>query len=235
MGKKKLQKNRNVVIVLSRYPEPGFTKTRLYPLLSPEESARLSRSFIQDTDLALGRLSHVDKLWCYYPATGQAKRFFEKSLRFCDGLFPQEGENFSQRLFNSLNLGFERGYKRVAHMGTDSPDVPLVWISSLFKKLDDRDIVIGPALDGGYYLLGVRDIYWTLFDQMPVGTDLVLDHILKRAAESGLSIDLLGFYQDIDRARDFFDFAHRMWNVYNPYTFPLIQLWHKKKRFSLAS
>src|SRR3989338_5129616 len=157
MGQKKLSRKRNVILVLSRYPEPGQTKTRLIPFLKPRDVGHLALSFIQDTDGLLGNLRGVDKIWCYSPPTEKVRNFFQRTLKFCDGLYPQMGDCFPDRLRNSMKLGFDLGYQQVVHMGTDSPDLPHLWLKEIFVKLQRRDLVIGPALDGGYYLLGMKN------------------------------------------------------------------------------
>jgi rSAM/selenodomain-associated transferase 1 len=109
----------------------------------------------------------------------------------------------------SENCGTERGSGVI--MGTDCPDLSATVLWRAFDFLQRNDLVIGPADDGGYYLIGLRSPCSTLFDGISWGTDEVFDHTIARATALGLSFTRLETLHDIDRPEDLM-----RWNRFQP-------------------
>uniref|UniRef100_UPI0026367E0D TIGR04282 family arsenosugar biosynthesis glycosyltransferase n=1 Tax=Geobacter sp. TaxID=46610 RepID=UPI0026367E0D len=109
-----------------------------------------------------------------------------------------------ERMAGAFRRAFDRGCRRVAIIGTDSPDLPLAFIGWAYELLADPavDAVFGPSEDGGYYLLALKRFHPALFAGIPWSTDKVLELSLARAAEAGLATALLPPWYDVDTADD---------------------------------
>ncbi len=107
-----------------------------------------------------------------------------------------------RRLQAEFQRGFESGYKRIIAIGADCPDLNSQLIGQAFQQLRSQDIVLGPAKDGGYYLIGLRRLHTAIFDGIDWGTSLVLQQTCKKAQHMGLSIAQLTVLSDVDRPED---------------------------------
>ncbi|MCK5236827.1 MAG: TIGR04282 family arsenosugar biosynthesis glycosyltransferase, partial [Deltaproteobacteria bacterium] len=116
----------------------------------------------------------------------------------------QEGEDLGERMINVFSTLFTKGYKEVVIIGSDSPDLPVYMIERAFVRIQKKSgsIVVGPARDGGYYLIGMDTLNETVFSNILWSTDKVLTETIKRADEASLSIDLLDGWYDIDTKED---------------------------------
>lgn len=177
-------------------PEPGTVKTRLVPPLTHEEAAALYARFTEDvlsSALAV-RGVHVYAAHAGYGSTPELP----------PGIRPieQVGADLGERMHGVVSRLFDKGYSRVAVIGSDSPDLPPELMDEAFRILDEKDLVIGPATDGGYYLIGMRRPSGAVFKDVPWSTPLVLEATLERAAAEGLSTGLLEPWHDIDTPDD---------------------------------
>jgi hypothetical protein len=119
------------------------------------------------------------------------------------GLVEQEGSGLGERIKNLFKLLFERGYNKVAVVGSDSPDLPIEYIREAFGLLDETTgLVLGPALDGGYYLVALQVLFPALFDGIDWSTPEVLAQTLERARGGSIGYRLLRPWHDIDTAED---------------------------------
>ncbi|MFQ5442755.1 MAG: TIGR04282 family arsenosugar biosynthesis glycosyltransferase [Thermodesulfobacteriota bacterium] len=195
---------KNALAIMVKAPEPGRVKTRFTPPLSPEEAATLYRCFIEDFFLNISPLAskEVDIFAAYTPAGGLDK--FDSIAAEGVQFFPQEGDLLGDRIFNVFRSLFNKGYKKVAITGSDSPDLPIGRIKEAFLILKKKnvDIVLGPATDGGYYLVAMKGLNEAPFIKIPWSTGRVLKATLKRAGEAGLKCELLDPWHDMDRVED---------------------------------
>lgn len=195
------------LIIFTRYPEPGVTKTRLIPVLGPAGAAALQR---QMTEHLLGSVSGLVR-----------KRPLAVEIRFAGGdarrmqnwLGPdffyaaQEDGELDRRMTIALTAAFVAGAKAAVLIGTDIPGLTAEIIGWAFDALRHKDAVFGPAADGGYYLVGLRKGVFEralpmLFAGLPWGTNRVLALTMERAAELALSVALLDALEDVDRPED---------------------------------
>lgn len=189
-----------ILIIFAKAPEPGQVKTRLLPFLSGEAAARLQEALVLDTLHGTDSLPWRRALACA-PTTdhpfflGCAK---ERSLL----LIPQRGENLGARMQNAFEWGFSQGFKRVVLIGCDAPTLPVDFIKEAFLSLDASRLVLGPSLDGGYYLIGAQAPAPDLFDGIRWGTNAVLVGTLQKFNERKEAFHLLPFWYDIDRPED---------------------------------
>jgi glycosyltransferase A (GT-A) superfamily protein (DUF2064 family) len=132
----------------------------------------------------------------------KARDYFE---RFAPDLFliPQKGSNLAQSLCNIFKVTLSMGFEQVLAIDGDSPDLPASYLREAFRALDDRqiDVVIGPTEDGGYYAIGMRSLYKTLFD-VQMSTPSVYADTLALAEGAGLKIASLPRWYDVDRPED---------------------------------
>ena len=187
---------------MTRFPEPGRTKTRLIPVLGADRAAALHRCLIRRTlDVVLhwAEVHHCDVEVRY--AGGDEKQFraqFGLQARYS----PQPEGSLGERMNSAVALAFSEGAKRVVVIGTDCPGLDSSHLRQAFDQLTHHDVVIGPATDGGYYLLGMRNHLPTLFEGMAWGTETVLRQTLERAAEAGVTVGQLPILSDVDHAED---------------------------------
>ena len=194
------------LIIFAKAPIPGQVKTRLCPPLTPDEAATLHGSFILDTlertKAAVTRLKlPFDRYLACAPSSTLV--FFKiMEERQTVKLLDQEGEDLGARMHRACETLFKGGYQRVLIIGTDVPSLPLDYYKQALMLLEKHDLVLGPALDGGYYLIGLSKPAPLLFENMPWSTDQVLALTREKANSLGLTIGLLPEWRDVDRIDD---------------------------------
>jgi rSAM/selenodomain-associated transferase 1 len=186
---------RNAVVLIAKAPLPGQVKTRLCPPLSTVQAAAVASALLRDTADA-ATATDADT-WCAYHGD---KMVLRRLLPDAVGLLPQRGEDLAQRLAAAQADVFARGYERVVLYGADCPTVGAADLCSALRSLDQTDVVLGPAADGGYTLLASSRPTPELFDGVVMSTDRVLADTLSRAA--GLTVTLLGTHHDLDTIAD---------------------------------
>lgn len=189
---------RDALAVIAKEPVAGLAKTRLVPALGEAGAARAATAMLIDT-LAAVRSSGADPWLCFTPAEAR-ERLGTLAPGF--GLLAQAPGDLDDRLAACLAGLLGAGADRVAIVGADTPHVPPASYRRAFSLLDGADVVLGPALDGGYYLVAARAPRPDLFVGVPMGTDMVLAETLARAARGRLTVDLLPPMRDLDRVED---------------------------------
>lgn len=192
----------SVLLVFARWPEPGRAKTRLIPALGAGGAAALHRELVEhtlSTARTTRRLAGCRLEVCIDGASPDA---FQRWLGGDVAFTPQGGGSLGDRLAAATARWFEAGAARVVVIGTDSPDLTPFHIRDALAALDDHDAAIGPALDGGYYLLALRRPVPELFDGVPWGEPEVLTETLARARGARLAVALLPPLADVDRPGD---------------------------------
>jgi len=189
------------VLFFVKYPEKGEVKTRLSAYLDETVTVELYRNFVLDL------LSKLQKLgiqfWiCFYPQNRQEK--FIKWLGTRYFFIPQEGEDLGQRMKNSFLQAFAAGFRRVIIIGSDIPDLPCPLINEAFCIIETHDAVIGPTLDGGYYLLGFNKNSFLpeVFDGIKWSNNKVYENTLNFLKKAKHKIHILPKWQDVDTVDD---------------------------------
>src|SRR6266702_5001898 len=146
------------LVVMARYPEVGVTKTRLAQVIGVEEAVRLYRAFL--TDLAQRFAGQpYDLHWAYTPNGVGYSAFMTTlapSLVQYMRFFPPEGPELGARLHHAFRWTYERGYQRTIVISSDSPHIGRDIVARAREALDEANVVLGPADDGGYELMAVR-------------------------------------------------------------------------------
>ena len=190
-----------LVAQLAREPIPGAVKTRLLPKLRPEEAAALHARMVDHTCRMLCNSALADvQLWIDgdpgHPLFESLTQVGIKDLRIqCEG-------DLGQRMEAIVDSALAEGYERVVLVGSDAPTLTPDYVECAIDQLATHPVVFGPALDGGYVLLGLSQSRPELFRDMPWGTERVLDISLQRMKSAGISCAVLEPRADIDRPED---------------------------------
>ena len=191
------------LVVMARYPEPGKTKTRLAQTIGDCEAAALYRAFLIDLANRFVRQSYLLH-WAYTPAEVDFRTFLATivpSLAPYMSCFPQHGPDLGARLLHAFRWTYQHGFKRTVLIGSDSPQISREIICQAEYALNMADVVLGPAEDGGYYLIAMREPH-DVFTGIPMSTSEVLEQTIQRATEQGLTIKLLESLFDVDESAD---------------------------------
>jgi rSAM/selenodomain-associated transferase 1 len=201
-----VQPPEGALVVFAKAPIPGQVKTRLCPPLTPDEAATVHGSFVIDTlertrtAVSTFRLP-VDRYLACAPSSALA--FFKiMEERHAVRLLDQDGDDLGARMHGVCETLFARGYGQVVIVGTDVPSLPIVYYQQALELLTRHDVVFGPALDGGYYLIGLKHAAPELFREIPWSTSRVLALTKERAVGLSLGIGELPEWRDIDTIED---------------------------------
>ena len=196
------------VLFYVKYPEEGQVKTRIAGTLGDERAAELYRHLVADM---LGVLAGVDAplFLCYIPAGAKKRlaRWLGQGYRYV----PQRGGDLGERMSNSFMYAFSRGYGRAVLIGSDIPELSVPIVRRALEALTANDAVLGPATDGGYYLIGFRREGFRpeVFAGMQWGSDRVLADTLKVLQHSGTSCALFPALDDVDTMEDLMRYYQR--------------------------
>ncbi|NEP08202.1 MULTISPECIES: TIGR04282 family arsenosugar biosynthesis glycosyltransferase [Okeania] len=190
------------LIIFTRYPEPGKTKTRLIPALGAEGAANLQRQMTETTVKKANKLFDFISLSVEVRFVGGDLQLMKNWLG-SDLKYQEQGMgDLGERMARGFQSAFNRGMKSVVIIGIDCPSLTSEIILQAFAKLTESDVIIGPATDGGYYLIGLRKITPELFQGINWGTSEVLSKTVAIAQSLKLVIDYLPKLSDIDRPED---------------------------------
>jgi rSAM/selenodomain-associated transferase 2/rSAM/selenodomain-associated transferase 1 len=193
---------RDRLIVFTRYPEPGKTKTRLIPTLGPDGAADLHRRMTEHAVSWVRRLVRARRIDLEIRFEGGSASRIAQWLGDDLRCTPQPHGDLGRRMFQAFRQAFDGGVDRVVMIGTDCPALDERLTLQAFELLDRNDLVLGPADDGGYYLIGLRRPVRSLFEDMPWGTGRVLGETLRKADKLRLKVALLRQLPDVDRPED---------------------------------
>ena len=151
------------LIVFTRYPEPGKTKTRLIPVLGKEGAAKLHRQLTEGTISQAKQLKNTRKLSVEVYFTGGSQQLMQAWLGNDIFYQNQVTGDLGLKMATAFEMSFNAGVEKVVLIGTDCPGLNSELMALAFEELDSQDLVLGPALDGGYYLIGLRRFVPDLF------------------------------------------------------------------------
>ncbi len=187
--------NTDALLVFAKVPVPGHVKTRLTALLSEEEAARLYAAFLQDALTQYQSLGVDVRLYL-----GPSSEKLDPALAdLATSVHNQHGDGLGARMQHAFLESFMAGYERLVIIGTDHPTLPSVFITQAFDALvDPLSVSLGPSEDGGYYLLGMNDLFPELFRAMTYSHPDVFRQTLDRAMASQAGITVLPEWYDVD-------------------------------------
>jgi uncharacterized protein len=194
--------NGQKLAVIAKEPVAGLAKTRLAPALGDDDAATVAAALLDDS-LALLMRVQADPWLCFAPAAAR-----ERMATLAPGcmLLPQVDGDLGDRLAACATSLYAAGATRLGIIAADTPHLPADWCQTAFELLDRVDVVLGPALDGGYYLIAIDGSAGPpppeLFTGVPMGSDQVLRVTLRRARRLGLRTGLLPPLRDLDTIED---------------------------------
>ncbi|WP_114748263.1 TIGR04282 family arsenosugar biosynthesis glycosyltransferase [Pleomorphovibrio marinus] len=193
----------NAVIVFEKEPLPGKVKTRLAKDIGEKEAAKVYKQLIVLTHNALNDVQA--DIFVFLDGDGMLK--VRRDSRYHHTT--QWGNNLGERMVHAFREVFKKGYKKALIIGTDCPEISKEILEDAFFQLDNHDITIGPALDGGYYLIGMNKLYASIFQSIPWSTEKVYDRTLEEIQGIGLSFSVLPTLRDIDDWEDLMAFKNK--------------------------
>jgi uncharacterized protein len=190
------------LIVFLKAPRPGTVKTRIERTAGPDRACKIYRELVEGVLKGIGTLSNVELRF----TPDDAREEILSWLRENWSAHPQSSGDLGERMHRAFSEAFANGAERVVIIGSDAPEVRTGDIRAAWKELKSHDIVVGPAIDGGYWLIGLRAPQPELFREIAWSSEQVLGQTLARAKALGLKIQLLRILSDIDTEDD--------WNAY---------------------
>ncbi len=187
--------------IMAKAPRVGAVKTRLCPPLRPPEAAELARCFLLDAVDRVRMVAGARPILGYAPVEAQSQ-FEEVAPGFA--LVPQHDGDLGERQLHLIDDILRLGLQAALVIGTDSPTLPRECLDEAVGLVmaPDVDVVLGPTVDGGYYLIGMRAPHPALFEHMSWSTSTVLGRTLDRAQRQGLRVACLPTWFDVDTGAD---------------------------------
>jgi rSAM/selenodomain-associated transferase 1 len=189
-------KQRNALVIFVKNLVYGKVKTRLAATIGAEGAYKVYAALIAHTSAVTQNIP-ADKI-VYYAEKVEDEDAWDH--RFNKAL--QHGRDLGERMMNALLDGFKKGYKNVIIIGSDCPALNKHIINDAFDRLESYDVVIGPAFDGGYYLIGMKTMHPYLFEEMEWSTPSVFEVTAARCKSLHLAYAVLPPLHDIDDEKD---------------------------------
>ena len=201
------------LVIMARYPEPGKTKTRLARSLGDAPVALLYTAFLTDLAQQFASYPTCDLRWTYTPP---ASAFPELATTLAPAIqpndcFPQQGEDLGKRLQYAFQWTQRQGFRYTIVIGSDTPHVSRSIIDDARARLEEADVILGPAEDGGYYLIAMRSPY-DVFSGIPMSTSVVLEMTIASAKRQDLRVELVETLLDVDELPDLQRLARMLQN-----------------------
>ncbi|HIE07062.1 MAG TPA: glycosyltransferase, partial [Desulfarculaceae bacterium] len=190
------------IIIMTRYPDPGRVKTRLIPALDADEAARLHRQMVEYAMSTVRGFTSASPAGIFVFFNGGSKELMASWLGDEAEYLPQADGNLGDKMRAAFHAVFNREFKTVTMIGSDCPTIDRHILRQAFSSLAQADMVVGPALDGGYYLLGLKQVYDQLFEGIDWGGSKVLTQTLSAARNQRITVSCLPELSDIDRPED---------------------------------
>jgi rSAM/selenodomain-associated transferase 1 len=189
-----MSKRRNaVVVVVCKAPERGRVKTRLAREIGDDKALRVYALMMAALFANLGTSSSYDVCPC---VDGNINLVHAGTI----DAIAQHGDSLGERICNAIRDC--NAYEKKIVIGSDTPNITSDIIHHAVDALDTSDVVIGPAVDGGYYLIGMNELHESIFDGIPWSTDAVFIETCRRIESAGLTYDVLPEMRDIDTLED---------------------------------
>jgi uncharacterized protein len=195
------QQPANALVILTKAPQPGRSKTRLVPPLSYAEAAELARALLLDQLESLTTFRGARLFIAFTPET--AAGFFEGFISQGFTSFAQRGGSLGGRMSHAFEHLFASAFEKIILIGSDLPTLPLEFFHQAYACLEkSADVVLGPSADGGYYLIGMKRMIPAIFEDIAWSSVDVLSQTIHKLDNLGLRHELLSEWYDIDTAKD---------------------------------
>jgi rSAM/selenodomain-associated transferase 1 len=189
--------NKNLLIVFAKNPIKGKVKTRLAKTIGDEEALQVYNKLLSYTLIQCKKLTNCSK-HIYYSTDliNIHTDDFIKNKKL------QKGNSLGEKMKNAFEKSFEKKYEKIILIGSDCPEIKAKHIEQAFDALESNRVVLGPATDGGYYLIGMQLFLTQLFENMPWSTNLLIDKTKKVLENEKISYKMLEILSDIDTTND---------------------------------
>lgn len=192
----------NCLILFTRYPEAGKAKTRLIPLLGAEGAANLHRQMTEFAIAQIKKLQSSQPLSVEVHFTGGNFQLMQAWLGN-EFIYRQQSEgDIGFRMASAFQTAFSNNIDKVIIIGSDCPNLNYQILAEAFQSLDRNDLVLGPATDGGYYLIGLRRFIPDIFIGINWSTSEVFRQTVEIAGKISLNVAYLTKLSDVDRPED---------------------------------
>lgn len=193
---------KNCLIIFAKEPKNGRVKTRLQGYLSKLQCVNLYKAFLRDTFALTEKITCKHKIIAY-DSYGKKPRYLKKIAPYYT-FYKQKGERLGERMYNAFKFAKNSGASKTVIIGSDFPTLSASAIKKAFSLLSRADVVLGPSLDGGYYLIGLKSPCIELFEGITWSSPTVLKDTINNAQRLKKKIALLDKRYDIDDAKDLF-------------------------------
>jgi rSAM/selenodomain-associated transferase 1 len=190
------------LMIFVKAPRPGQVKTRLADTLGAQAACA---AYIRLVDTLLKHVASLPAVELRF-APDEAEREIRPWLRPNWQARPQGNGDLGQRLHRAFDDAFAAGAKRVVVLGSDCPEVEAADVEQAWTELEAHDVVVGPATDGGYWLIGLKQPQPALFADIAWSSEIVLAQTLQRAKTAALRVQLLRILTDVDTEREWREF-----------------------------
>lgn len=205
--------NKKAVIVFAKYPQKGKVKTRLASTLGERFAADFYKVCAEHTFKEILKVNKNDTRHFLFYSDENDKNKIRKWTHFKFLLFNQQGEDLGEKMLNAFHSVFKNDVSKSIIIGTDLPDISSYIINDAFELLNESDVVLGPATDGGYYLLGMKKIIKELFIELPWSTEKLFRQTLKVINDLNLQVSILPELSDIDTESDLNNWINKETNL----------------------
>lgn len=188
------------LVVFAKEPRGDKVKTRLKGILSESRRLDLYRAFLKDT-IAIAAGVECEMKMMAYESGGRAPHYL-KTLAAAFQFYEQKGKDLGERMHHAFAFARRKGAEETVIIGSDSPTLPADYIRDAFGHLKTADVVLGPSLDGGYYLIGLKKPCLALFKNILWSSETVFGDTLENARKSGKRIVVLDYWYDVDKPSD---------------------------------
>lgn len=192
--------NSSALIIMAKEPKIGSTKTRLCPPLRADQAAQFYEALLWDTIEMAAGVPGIDLAIAITPP--ESSEYFKQIAPPETILIPVACADIGECLAYVLSRLLDMGYQRVMALNSDGPSLPPEYIQTAIQSLDQHDLVLGPAEDGGYYLVGLQQNQPNIFMGIDWSTHHVLAQTLQIAEQRSLTVHLLPPWYDVDTAAD---------------------------------
>ncbi len=187
----------DILLIFIRNPQLGKVKTRLARTLGDEEALRIYHVLLEKTRAAA--LGVQAERWLFY------SDFIDKNDDWPEADFSKKTQSegdLGERMEQAFRTAFEAGAMKVVIIGSDCPELTGALLQTAFDRLDESDFVLGPVPDGGYYLLGMKELESSVFRDIAWSTETVQARTIKKMQAAGKSCALLPVLSDVDTEED---------------------------------
>jgi rSAM/selenodomain-associated transferase 1 len=197
---------KNALIIFIKAPLLGEIKTRLQPELLPEASLKIFKAMGKDLVDHFSRSEYFDLFIQYWPANAlvEMRSWLGMNINY----LPQRGLDLGEKLKSAFSDSLRRSYQKVCIIGSDLPTIAEPDILEAIEKLNSFDVILGPAIDGGYFLVALKEFHPQIFENIDWSTHAVFEQTMLRIAEQKLSAYRMAVQRDIDT----YDDVMYLWN-----------------------